>query len=76
MSLQVGSTHVNKHRIYSDADIHAGAIVFLDRRTVIEKLIIKDHPNISPIDLVGIIRGVELYATCGEKLFTDLEAQA
>ena len=60
-------------RIYSEMDIHAGALVWIDRRKAIEKLLLKDYPNISPVDLMGVLRGVELYATCNEDLFRELE---
>jgi hypothetical protein len=60
-------------RIYSSYDVHAGALVWIDRRKAIEKLLLKDYPNISPVDLMGVLRGVELYATCNEDLFRELE---
>ena len=60
-------------RIYSEMDIHAGALVWIERRKAIEKLLIKDYPNINPVDLMGVLRGVELYATCNEDLFRELE---
>ena len=60
-------------RIYSEMDIHAGALVWYSRRKTIEKLLLKDYPNLNPVDLMGVLRGVELYATCHEDLFRGLE---
>ena len=44
-----------------------------DRRKAIEKLLLKDFPQLSPIDLMGVLRATELYATCNETLFRELE---
>jgi hypothetical protein len=60
-------------RIYSSYDVHAGALVWIDRRKAIEKLLLKDYPNLNPVELMGVLRGVELYATCNEDLFRELE---
>ena len=63
-------------RIYTKGDLHAGALVWMDRRKTIEKLLIKDHPNLSPIDVMGVLRGAELYVTCHEEMFKRLEEDA
>lgn len=76
MSISVGSNLNFDGRIYSSADLHAGALVWIDRRKVIERLLIKDHPNLSPIDVMGVLRGAELYATCNEDMFKRLEKDA
>ena len=60
-------------RIYSEMDIHAGALVWIERRKAIEKLLLKDYPKLNPVELMGVIRGIELYATCCEELFRELE---
>jgi hypothetical protein len=60
-------------RIYTKSDLHAGALVWIDRRKVIEKLLLKDHPHLSPIDVMGVLRGAELYTTCHEDMFQRLE---
>jgi hypothetical protein len=61
-------------RIYSSGDLHAASLVWVDRRKSIERLLIKDYPQLSPADLMSVARAVQLYATCGEQLFCDLEA--
>jgi hypothetical protein len=72
------TTPAMKHyegRVYSNFDVHAGALVWISRRKTIEKLLLKDYPNLSPVDLIGVLRGVELYATCNEDLFCELEGR-
>jgi hypothetical protein len=76
VSISVGSNLNFDGRIYSSADLHAGALVWIDRRKVIERLLIKDHPNLSPIDVMDVLRGAELYATCNEDMFKRLEEDA
>lgn len=60
-------------RIYTSGDLHAAALVWIDRRKTIEKLLIKDFPHLNLVDLMGVLRAVELYATCNETLFVQME---
>ena len=61
-------------RLYANRDLHAGAMVWASRRETIKRLIVRDYPDLAPNLLNSIVSGVELYATCNEKLFKDIEA--
>ena len=75
MSAKVSHSGNFAGRIYSSDDLHSAALVWIDRRRTIQKLVLKDHPHLSPIDLMGVVRSVELFATCNEELFKQLEAE-
>jgi hypothetical protein len=59
-------------RVYTSSDLHGAALVWMDRRRAIEKMLIKDFPEMKLHELVSVLRTIELYATCSEELFTDV----
>jgi hypothetical protein len=63
-------------RIYSNNDVHAASMVWLDRRTVIEQLVINEAPHLNRSDVRAIISGCSFYATCSESMFEQVTKRA
>ena len=63
-----------KNRLYSRDDLHAAAMVMLDRREVVHRELLKMNPHLSASDVLSIAKNVEFLSCCSETLFTDLEA--
>lgn len=61
-------------RVYSNNDLHAAALVAIDRRPAIRQRVLEQFPYLNPTDVVAIARDVEFLLTCSEEMFTRIEA--
>ena len=60
--------------IHTKDDLRAASIVWIERRHAIQKLLLKENPHLSEVDVVSIVQGCCLYATCGDDLFEQVTA--
>lgn len=57
-------------RLYSKDDLHAAAMVCLDRRDAVLQELTKQFFYLSSEDVRTIVRNVEFLYTCNEQLFS------
>lgn len=56
-------------RIYSKNDLHAAAMVFIDRREVVVNELLKQFRHMSDEDIKSVVRNAEFLYTCNEAMF-------
>ncbi|MFZ9569833.1 MAG: hypothetical protein ACO28M_08335 [Vulcanococcus sp.] len=59
-------------RVYTSADLHGAALVCMDRRHAIERLVLQDFPRVEAAEAIAIVKAVNFYLTIGEELFNDV----
>lgn len=56
-------------RIYSKNDLHAAAMVFIDRREVVVNELLNQFRHMSDEDIKSVVRNAEFLYTCNEAMF-------
>jgi hypothetical protein len=56
-------------RLYSKDDLHAAAMVCMDRREVVLKELLNQFRHLSDDDIKSVVRNAEFLYTCGEAMF-------
>ena len=56
-------------RLYSKDDLHAAAMVCIDRREVVLKELLKQFRHMSDEDIKSVVRNAEFLYTCNEAMF-------
>lgn len=56
-------------RIYSKDDLHAAAMVCMDRREVVLQELRNQFRHLSDLDIQSVVRNAEFLYTCNEGMF-------
>ena len=56
-------------RIYSKNDLHAAAMVFIDRREVVVNELLNQFRHMSDEDIKSVVRNTEFLYSCNEAMF-------
>lgn len=58
-------------RIYSKDDLHAAAMVCMDRREVVLGELLRQFPHLSDMDVKSVVRNAEFLYVCNESMFNE-----
>lgn len=58
-------------RIYSKNDLHAAALVCMDRREVVLNELLRQFPHLSDMDVKSLVRNAEFLYVCNEGMFSE-----
>ena len=62
-------------RLYSKDDLHAAAMVCIDRREVVLKELLNQFRHLSDQDIKSLVRNAEFLYTCNEAMFNEYRKQ-
>lgn len=58
-------------RVYGKDELHAAAMVCMDRREVVLNELLRQFPHLSDMDVKSVVRNAEFLYVCNESMFNE-----